>query len=153
MRSSLGTAVYNKEPHKDMLGGGEMRSQSEANGSQSRHLRGRAARSQSIGTKLTLDEEREVLAAAELAGKAPSEWAREVMLLAARHKRTPEENGALFTEVQAIRLLLINALDLLLRGEKMTSEQFKELLRYVKNNKRKAADEMLTSYAIAVTEE
>jgi hypothetical protein len=35
----------------------------------------------------------------------------------------------------------------------MTSEQFKELLRYVKNNKRKAADEMLASYAIGDTEE
>jgi hypothetical protein len=130
-----------------------MKSQSEANGSQSRRLRGRAARSQSIGTKLTLEEEREVLAAAESLGKAPSEWARDVMLLAARHTRTPEENGALFTEVQAIRLLLINVLDPLLRGEKMTSEQFKELLRYVKNNKHKAADEMLASYALGATEE
>ena len=153
MGSSLGTAVYNEEPHKDMLGGGELRSQLEANGSQSRRLRGRAARSQSIGTKLTLDEEGEVLAAAESVGKAPSEWAREVILLAARHTRTAEENGALFTEVQAIRLLLINALEPLLRGEKMTSEQFKGLLRYVKNNKRKAADETLASYTIGATEE
>ena len=130
-----------------------MKYQSEANGSQSRRLRGRAARSQSIGTKLTLDEEGEVLAAAESVGKAPSEWAREVILLAARHTRTAEENGALFTEVQAIRLLLINALEPLLRGEKMTSEQFKGLLRYVKNNKRKAADEMLASYALGAREE
>jgi hypothetical protein len=94
-----------------------------------------------------------VLAAAESLGKAPSEWARDVMLLAARHTRTPEGNGALFAEVQAIRLLLINVLDPLLRGEKMTSEQFKELLRYVKNNKRKAADETLASYTIGATEE
>jgi hypothetical protein len=130
-----------------------MNSQSEANGSQSRRLRGRAARSQSVGTKLTLEEEAEVLAAAESVGKAPSEWAREVMLLVARHARTPEENSALFTEVQAIRLLLINALEPLLRGEKMTSEQFKELLRYVKNNKSKAADEMLAGYANGATEE
>jgi len=130
-----------------------MKYQSEANGSQSRRLRGRAARSQSIGTKLTLDEEREVLATAASAGKAPSEWAREVMLLAARDTSEPEENSALFTEVQAIRLLLINVLEPLLRGEKMTAEQFKELLRYVKNNKRKAADEMLASYANGATEE
>ena len=130
-----------------------MKSQSEANGSQSRRLRGRPARSQSIGTKLTLDEEREVLRAAESVGKAPSEWAREVMLLAAGHMRTPEENTALFTEVQAIRLLLINAFEPLLRGEKMTAEQFKELLRYVKNNNRKATDEMLASYASGATEE
>jgi hypothetical protein len=131
-----------------------MQSQSELSGSQSRRLRGRAARSQSIGTKLTVDEEGEVLAAAESVGKAPSEWARDVMLLAARHTSKPEENSALFTEVQAIRLLLINALEPLLRGEKITPEQFKrELLRYVKNNKRKAADETLASYANRVTEE
>jgi len=130
-----------------------MKSQSEANGSQSRRLRGRSARSQSIGTKLTVDEEGDVLAVAESLGKAPSEWAREVMLLAARGMRKPEENSALFTEVQAIRLLLINALEPLVRDEKMTSEQFKELLRYVKNNKRKAADEMLASYAHGAIEE
>jgi hypothetical protein len=130
-----------------------VQSQSEANGSQSRRLRGRAARSQSIGTKLTLKEEAEVLAAAESLGKVPSEWAREVILLAARDMRKPEENSALFTEVQAIRLLLINALEPLLRGEKMTSEQFKELLRYAKKYKRKAADEVLASYANGLTEE
>jgi hypothetical protein len=73
--------------------------------------------------------------------------------LAARRTRTPEENSALFTEVQAIRLLLINTLEPLLRGEKMTAEQFKELLRYMKNNKRKAADEVLASYANGATEE
>jgi len=130
-----------------------MKSQPEAIASQSRRLRGRAARSQSIGTKLTLDEEAEVLAAAELASRAPSEWMREVIISAARDTRKPDDNSALFTEMQAVRLLLVNALEPLLRGEKMTPEQFKELLRYVKNNKRKAADEMLASYAIGITEE
>ena len=43
--------------------------------------------------------------------------------------------------------MLINTLELLLRGDKMTSEQFKEMLRYVKTNKRKAAEDMLASYA------
>jgi hypothetical protein len=37
-----------------------------------RRLRGRVARSQSIGTKLTPDEERQILAAAEAEGKAPN---------------------------------------------------------------------------------
>jgi hypothetical protein len=153
MRSSLGTVVYNKQPRHGGLGRAERKSQLETNREHSRRLRGRSTRSQSIGTKLTLEEEAEVLAAAESIGKAPSEWAREVMLLAARHARTPEENSALFTEVQAVRLLLINTIEPLLRGEKMTAEQFKELLRYVKNNKRKAAEEVLASYAIGATEE
>ena len=61
--------------------------------------------------------------------------------------------AALMGEVQALRLLLINTLEPLLRGEKMTSEQFKEMLRYVKTNKRKAAADMLASYAEGTTEQ
>jgi hypothetical protein len=44
-----------------------------------RRLRGRVARSRSIGTRLTPDEEGQILAA-EANGKAPSEWARELLL-------------------------------------------------------------------------
>jgi hypothetical protein len=114
-------------------------------------LRGRTRRSQSVGTKLTPLEEADVLTAAESSGKAPSEWAREVLLSAARGQQRGE-NAAAFTEVQALRLLLINTLEPLLRGEKMTPEQFKEMLRYVKTNKRKAAADMLASYAEGNTE-
>jgi uncharacterized protein (DUF1778 family) len=38
------------------------------------------ARSRSIGTKLTPDEEQDILAAAEAQGKAPNEWVRDVLL-------------------------------------------------------------------------
>ena len=85
-------------------------------------------------------------------GQWISEWVRHVLLDAVRESE-PLRQKATFAELQAIRLLLINTLEPLLRGEKMTSEQFKELLRYVKNNKRKAAEEMLASYAIGATEE
>jgi hypothetical protein len=85
-------------------------------------------------------------------GKAPSEWMRGRILSAARDTRKPDDSSALFTEMQAVRLLLVNVLEPLVRGEKMTAEQFKELLRYVKNNKRKAADDMLASYANGATE-
>jgi hypothetical protein len=65
----------------------------------------------------------------------------------------PQRQKATFAELQAIRLLLINTLEPLLRGEKMTAGQFKELLLYVKNNKRKASEETLASYADGATEE
>ena len=119
-------------------------------GSRMGRLRGRPRRSQSVGTKLTPLEEADVLTAAESSGKALSEWAREVLLSAARGQRC--ENAAAFTEVQALRLLLVNTLEPLLRGETMTREQFKEMLRYVKTNKRKAAADMLASYAEGNTE-
>jgi hypothetical protein len=126
--------------------------QTEAPMSRPRRLRGRARRSQSIGTKLTEQEESACLAAAEKAGKAPSEWARDVLVSSAR-SRESSQDSALFVELQALRLLLINTLEPLLRGEKMTPEQFKEMLRYVKTNKRKAAADMLVSYADGTTEQ
>jgi len=59
----------------------------------------------------------------------------------------------LMGEVTSLRLLLINTLEPLLRGEQMTTEQFKEMLRYVKANKRKAAEDTLASYAERNTEQ
>ncbi len=81
-----------------------------------------------------------------------SEWLRDVVLAAVREQHT-QQVAAAFTEVQALRLLLVNTLEPLLRGEKMTPEQFKEMLRYVKTNKRKAAADMLASYAEGTTEQ
>ena len=80
------------------------------------------ARSQSIGTKLTPDEERQILVAAEADGKAPSEWARDLLLRGAVASNRGETEMHLFTELVGIQMLLMNALDPLLRGEKMTRE-------------------------------
>jgi hypothetical protein len=126
--------------------------QTDAQTTRPRRLRGRARRSQSISTKLTEQEESACLTAAEKAGKAPSEWARDVLVSATRPRESLQDS-ALFVELQALRLLLINTLEPLLRGEKMTPEQFKEMLRYVKTNKRKAAADMLASYAEGTTEQ
>ncbi len=84
-------------------------------------------------------------------GQWLSEWVREVLLDAIQEQRTPQYRAA-FIEVQALRLLLINTLEPLLRGDKMTAEQFKEMLRYVKANKRKAAEDALANYAERSTE-
>jgi hypothetical protein len=129
-----------------------MQTHRDEHGSRSARLRGRTTRSRSVSTKLTPQEEKEVLAAAESQGKAPSEWARDVLLYAARGQQRGD-GIATFAEVQSIRLLLINTLEPLLRGDKMTPEQFKEMLRYVKTNKRKAAADMLASYAEGATEQ
>jgi len=106
-------------------------------------LRGRNPRTQSVGTKLTVSEEGMVLKASQEQGKAPAEWIREVLLRAAV---PATELSALFVEVLALRLLLVNTLEPLLRGERMTPEQFKEMLRYVKTNKQRAAQDMLATY-------
>ena len=108
-----------------------------------RRLRGRALRSQSIGTKLTLHEERQVLAAAEAEGKTPSEWARDQLLRGAATSIRGEMEMHLFTELVGIQMLLMNALEPLLRGEKVTQEQLTALYRRIQTTKAAQARELL----------
>jgi len=108
-----------------------------------RRLRGRMARSRSIGTKVTPDEERQVLAAAEAAGKAPSEWARDLLLRGTVACNRGEMEMHLFTELVGIQMLLMSALEPLLRGEKMAQEQLTALYRRVQTTKAVRAQELL----------
>jgi hypothetical protein len=105
----------------------------------------RISRNKTVSTKLTEAEFTEVERTAATRGQWLSEWARETLLAAVRGQRQGD-GIALFTEIQALRLLLINALEPLLRGDKLSPDQFKEMLRYVKTNKRKAAAELMVSY-------
>jgi hypothetical protein len=114
-------------------------------------VKGRSNRCQSVGTKVTVEEEAALIHSASSEGKFLSEWARETLLRAAEERSYSAD--VLMSEVQALRLILINTLEVLLRGDKMTSEQFKEMLRYVKSNKRKAAADMFASYAEGSTEQ
>lgn len=107
-------------------------------------VKGRNNRAQSVGTKVTVEEEAELIQAAESDGKFISEWVRDVLLRAAREQGKIAD--PVMTEIQSLRLLLINALEPLLRGDKWTAEQFKEMLRYVKSNKHKVAADLMESY-------
>jgi hypothetical protein len=66
-------------------------------------LRGRVARFRSIGTKLTPEKERRILAAAEADGKAPSKWARDLLLSGAADTVQGEMEMHIFTELVASR--------------------------------------------------
>ena len=117
--------------------------QTEKSDNSLRRLRGRAARSRSVGTKVTPDEERQILVAAEADGKAPSEWARDLLLRGAVACNRGEMEMHIFTELVGIQMLLMNALDPLLRGEKMTQEQLAALYRRVQATKTTQAQELL----------
>ena len=106
-----------------------------------------------LNTKLTELEFSEVERFCESRNTAYSEWVREIVLREVRGSQDMLANSPLLGEITGLRLLLINTLEPLLRGDKMTPEQFKEMLRYVKNNKRKAAADMLASYAEGITEQ
>ena len=112
----------------------------------------RISRNCTVSTKLTATEFADVERLASERGQWLGEWVREVLLEAVQEQKEPR-NHAAFVELQALRLMLINTLEPLLRGDKMTADQFKEMLRYVKANKRKAAEDTLASYAERSTEQ
>jgi hypothetical protein len=116
-------------------------------------VKGRECRNRSLNTKLTATEAAAVDAAAGTEGKAVGEWLRDLVLHELGHGTSQLQSLAAMGEIAALRLLLINTLEPLLRGDKMTAEQFKEMLRYVKANKRKAAEDAVASYAERSTEQ
>lgn len=120
-----------------------MGAHAEQSDSDSRRLRGRVARSRSVGTKLTPAEEKQILVAAEADGKAPSEWARDLLLGAAISTNRGEMELHIFTELVGIQMLLMSTLEPLLRGETLTQEQLAILFRRVQTTKATQAQELL----------
>jgi hypothetical protein len=116
-------------------------------------VKGRECRNHSLNTKLTATEAAAVNAAAESEGKAVGEWLRDLVQRELAEGSGQLQSLAVMGEVAALRLLLINTLEPLLRGDKMTADQFKEMLRYVKANKRKAAEDAVANYAERSTEQ
>lgn len=94
-------------------------------GRRSSRLKGRSQRTQSVGTKLTTQEESDVLSAAENDGKVPSEWVRDLIM---RELRTSSAADAMLAEVLGVRLLLVNVLRPLASGQKLSAEAFDKLL-------------------------
>lgn len=116
---------------------------SDLNGNHPQRLKGRAARTRSIGTKLTPDEEKEILSAAEAQGKVPSEWARDLLLRRAVSENRGATDIDIFTELVGIQMLLMNTLEPLLSGEKLTREQVAAHFRQVQTTKAAKAQELL----------
>ena len=116
-------------------------------------VKGRECRNRSLNTKLTATEAAAVDAAAGTEGKAVGEWLRDLVLRELGRGTSQSQSLAAIGEIAGLRLLLINTLEPLLRGDKMTADQFKEMLRYVKANKRKAAEDAVASYAERSTEQ
>jgi hypothetical protein len=116
---------------------------SDLDGNHSRRLNGRAARTRSIGTKLTPDKEKEILSAAEAQGKVPSEWARDLLLRGAVSENRDAMDMHIFTELVGIQMLLMNTLEPLLSGERLSHEQVAAHFREVQTTKAAKAQELL----------
>jgi hypothetical protein len=106
-------------------------------------LRGRDRRSLNLSTKLTAAESKSIEDAALRVSKTPSEWAREVLLRTAASASHSEMELHIFTELVGVQMLLMNALEPLLRGDKLAQEQLTALFRRVQTTKAAQAQELL----------
>ena len=106
-----------------------------------RRSRGRGSRTQTANAKVTNDEYEELQGAAKTAGKSLSEWSRDVLLNEARAKHTER---ATFTEIIAIKLLLMNALAP--RKTPQSPAEFEQTLEKIRFAKHGSATDLLRQY-------
>jgi hypothetical protein len=104
--------------------------------------RGRAPRSESFATRFTRAEVAVLAKAAEAEGKTLREWSRDVLLEAAGRSNSQ----ALFTEVVATRMLLVNLIKPLILGESVSPAWITEAMTMVRREKHKAAQDVLQQY-------
>jgi hypothetical protein len=109
-----------------------------------RRFKGREPRTQSIATRFTRSEEQMLQKRAEANGQNLREWARDVLLRVALYESRAEMELHIFTELVGIQMLLMNAPEPLLRGEKMAQQQLAALYRRVQTTKAAQAQELLT---------
>jgi len=107
-----------------------------------RRSKGRTGRTFVASTKVTRSEQNELINAANTEGKAFSEWARETLLREARRA----EDDPLFTELIAMRMLMLNLFKPLIMGKPVSQEWVTEVMAAIRKEKRKAALEVRQQY-------
>ena len=107
----------------------------------------REFRTFTASTKVTEVELNELERAAAECGIRLGEWIREAVLKTARSSSGALGADPLMTEIVALQLFLTNALSPVACGERMSAEQYQELMRNVKTNKHRAAREVIAQYA------
>jgi hypothetical protein len=90
--------------------------------------------------KLTQEEFAQLEQRAARAGKRVGEWCREVFLRELGRHELPD---ILLAEVLAVRMIVLNILAPVLRGEKFTIEEFQKLIAHADTTKMKRALEKL----------
>ena len=118
-----------------------------------RKLKGRTRRAVTLSTKITPRELELISAASEADGRALGEWVREAVLKAAHSSSTGIGADHLMTEIVALQLFLTEVLSPVACDERMSPEQYQELMRKVKANKQRAAREVITQYVATKQEE
>src|SRR5260370_42577481 len=97
-----------------------------------RKLKDRARRAVTLSTKITSRELELISAASEADGRALGEWDREAILEAAHSSSTRVGTDHLMTEIVALQLFLTDVLSPVACGDRMSAQQYQELMRNVK---------------------
>ena len=113
---------------------------------------GREFRTVTASTKVTDRELAQLESDAAARGVRPGEWIRDVPLSEARSS-TDREVEPLMVEIIAVQLFLTRALSSIACGDRMTPDQYQELMRNVKTHKYRAAREVLAQHANETREE
>ena len=105
----------------------------------------REKRTQTISTKMSEEEERQLQCAASAEGKRMGEWVRDALLRAALGSASSsrDQETVVLTEVIGIQLFLMNVLSPLTRGENITPEQYQSIIKNVQANKARTVQELL----------
>jgi hypothetical protein len=96
-----------------------------------------------FGVRVTEREHEELETLAWSSGKTLSEWAREALLERNSVLTDQSIHHELFAEMVGLQMLLMGCFSPLLQGQRLTSEQYQELVRTVQSGKGKRAKELL----------
>jgi hypothetical protein len=99
-----------------------------------------------VGTKLNQSELRELEALAAKRKQTQAELIRRLVLREIEQDRTGLRPSAEMVEITACRLLLVNLLGPLAKGQAMTSEVFDEIIDLVKKQKARVALDRLKDH-------
>lgn len=106
-----------------------------------------AARTRTLGLRISEPEYAALERKAWQSGKSVADWARDSLLREPIDDDHAATQTHIFTELVAIELVMMNALEPLLRGEKLSQEQAARIFREVQATKAARAREILTKRA------
>lgn len=103
-----------------------------------------SVRSRQIGIRVTEDEYQSLERAAWSSGQKVADWTRDQLLQRMERAEEDRLSAHVFTELVGLQMLLMGCFSPLLQGQRLTPEQYQELVRTVQSGKGKRAKELLT---------
>jgi hypothetical protein len=102
-----------------------------------------SVRSRQIGVRVTEDEYQSLERTAWSSGQKVADWARDQLLQRMERAEEDRVSAHVFTELIGLQMLLMGFFSPLLQGQRLTPEQYQEIVRSVQTGKGKRAKELL----------